>query len=1088
NTITFNALSDGSYSDCRIRVADAAGNLSNLLSISAFAIDSVGATLTETTPITTPTADSTPSYSFSSSEVGSITYSGSCSSSTSVAVSGTNTITFNALSDGSYSDCRIRVTDAAGNLSNLLSVSAFEIDSAGATLTETTPVITPSADSTPSYSFSSTEAGSIAYSGSCSSSTSNAVSGTSTITFNALSDGSYSDCGITVTDVAGNMSNLLLVSSFEVDRLLLSLETHLPSTLLQDEHLLVTQSVIGGKAPFEFRGDNLPEWLVLDPGTGQIKGTPGATDINTYSDIVFHITDSEERAAKSVAFELRVIDVNDAPIAEDDVFTLVEGGKRAINVLANDSDPDEGDLITIEGVSSVLGDVTIVGDMLEYEAPIDFVGDDIISYIIVDSGGLTATAEVVVSITYDPELGLPPTLVLPDDVVVDATGLLTKVALGFATATDSLNNTISVSKSSDSYFQPGAHQVVWTAEDSRGRTTSASQSVWVHPLISIGSDTQVEEGGAVSIGVYLNGDSPIYPVVIDYTLSGSADENDHDLTSDSITFAKGRLGRINFSTLSDDVIEGDETLDIQLSDTVNIGGKFTHSLIITEKPFAPDIRLKPFQAGMERYSILDTEGLVTIYMYLDTGSEDDFSYTWDASKEVVNLSNETSQFIFDPELVSTGNLVVNLDLRTAAGLSTAASVNLLITSEALQPSQTIDCSVINEQESDGFLFMVEAEPQTCIMRGELALKSRSGGIQILEDELITLMETSQTIAGGVFDFVVFGKPEASTYQIVFPQRKPIPEEAVYLKFSTQLHEWFDFVITAEDQLFSTHSDQGRCPEPNDARWVEGLTAGDWCLKLIIKDGGPNDVDGIANGMVVDPSGLASLSGPIVSDNHDPVAKDDFYQLINAEQIELDVLDNDSDSDGDQLVVIEASADLGFADIVDGVIWYHPASVDFFGTDVITYVISDDMGGVDKAVASLDVIIGNSLPVAVNDTLTMLANSQSSIDVLSNDSDPDGDPLSLHKASTDSGQVEVRGDRLIVTPDKAFVGEIHISYFVIDPSGAMATAKVTVTVKEGEKVSVENNSGGVMSLSLFLLLLIFTQRYLFITSVNERSHY
>jgi hypothetical protein len=81
-----------------------------------------------------------------------------------------------------------------------------------------------------------------------------------------------------------------------------------------------------------------------------------------------------------------------------------------------------------------------------------------------------------------------------------------------------------------------------------------------------------------------------------------------------------------------------------------------------------------------------------------------------------------------------------------------------------------------------------------------------------------------------------------------------------------------------------------------------------------------------------------------------------------------------------------------------------------------------------------------------------------------------------------------GDRLIVTPDKAFVGEIHISYFVIDPSGAMAMAKVTVTVKEGEKVSVENNSGGVMSLSLFLLLLIFTQRYLFITSVNERSHY
>jgi hypothetical protein len=623
--------------------------------------------------------------------------------------------------------------------------------------------------------------------------------------------------------------------------LLLSLETRLPNTVLQDEHLLVTQSVIGGKAPFEFRVDNLPDWLVLDTGTGQIIGTPDSTNIETYSGIVLHITDSEERTAQSVAFELRVIDINDAPIAENDTLTLIEGGKGVINVLANDSDPDEGDLITIEGVSSVLGGVAIVGDMLEYQTPIDFVGNDIVSYTIVDSGGLTATAEVVVSITYDPELGLPPTIVLPDDVVVNATGLLTKVTLGFATATDSLNNIISVSKSSSSYFQPGAHQVIWTAEDSRGRTMSASQSVWVHPLISIGSDTQVEEGGSVSVGVYLNGDSPIYPVVVDYSLSGSADENDHDHDLSSYNIANGRLGRINFSTLNDDVIEGDETLDIQLSDTLNLGGKFAHSLTITENSLAPDIRLKPFQAGMERYYVVNTEGLVTINMYLDTGSEEDFSYTWDASKEVVNLSSEVSQFIFDPELVSTGNLVVNLDLGTVTGPTTTASINLLITSEALPPSHTSGCSVINEHESDGFSFMVEAEPQTCMMRGDLALESRSGGIQILEDEVITLMETSQAIVGGVFDFVVFGKPKASTYHIVFPQRKPIPEDAVYLKFSVQLHEWFDFVVTAEDQLFSTHSVHGRCPEPNDARWTEGLTAEDWCVKLIIKDGGPNDV-------------------------------------------------------------------------------------------------------------------------------------------------------------------------------------------------------------------------------------------------------
>ena len=70
---------------------------------------------TEVTSITTPTNDSTPNYTFSSTEAGTITYGGSCSSSTTIAISGNNTITFNALADGRYNDCTIRVTENSGN-------------------------------------------------------------------------------------------------------------------------------------------------------------------------------------------------------------------------------------------------------------------------------------------------------------------------------------------------------------------------------------------------------------------------------------------------------------------------------------------------------------------------------------------------------------------------------------------------------------------------------------------------------------------------------------------------------------------------------------------------------------------------------------------------------------------------------------------------------------------------------------------------------------------------------------------------------------------------------------------------------------
>ena len=69
----------------------------------------------EVTAVTTPTIDTTPNYTFSSTKAGTITYGGSCSSSTTVAVTGNNTITLNTLSDGTYSDCTITVTGNSEN-------------------------------------------------------------------------------------------------------------------------------------------------------------------------------------------------------------------------------------------------------------------------------------------------------------------------------------------------------------------------------------------------------------------------------------------------------------------------------------------------------------------------------------------------------------------------------------------------------------------------------------------------------------------------------------------------------------------------------------------------------------------------------------------------------------------------------------------------------------------------------------------------------------------------------------------------------------------------------------------------------------
>ncbi len=121
---------------------------------------------------------------------------------------GTYTITYN-------------VSDSAGNpaeeVSRNVNVSELPEDTTPPVLAEVTPIPTPTNDNTPSYTFSSDEAGAIAYTGGCVSDTTEAIASDNTITFNALDDGLYDNCAITVIDANNNESDSLIISAFIVD-------------------------------------------------------------------------------------------------------------------------------------------------------------------------------------------------------------------------------------------------------------------------------------------------------------------------------------------------------------------------------------------------------------------------------------------------------------------------------------------------------------------------------------------------------------------------------------------------------------------------------------------------------------------------------------------------------------------------------------------------------------------------------------------------------------------------------------------------------------------------------------------------------
>jgi gliding motility-associated-like protein len=162
-----------------------------------------------------------------------------------------------------------------------------------------------------------------------------------------------------------------------------------------------------------------------------------------------------------------------------------------------------------------------------------------------------------------------------------------------------------------------------------------------------------------------------------------------------------------------------------------------------------------------------------------------------------------------------------------------------------------------------------------------------------------------------------------------------------------------------------------------------------------------------------------------------------------------VLGNDSDPNGDPLTVSNASAGHGSVDINgDGTLTYTPA-IGFCGTDTITYTICDPGPLCDQAIVVVTVNCPpvNDPPIAVDDSTGTDPNTLVVIDILGNDGDPNGDPLSVSEANAANGNVTINNDgSLSYTPNEDFCGVDTITYTVCDPQPLCDQAIVLVTIE------------------------------------------
>jgi hypothetical protein len=190
----------------------------------------------------------------------------------------------------------------------------------------------------------------------------------------------------------------------------------------------------------------------------------------------------------------------------------------------------------------------------------------------------------------------------------------------------------------------------------------------------------------------------------------------------------------------------------------------------------------------------------------------------------------------------------------------------------------------------------------------------------------------------------------------------------------------------------------------------------------------------------------SVAVTVGAANDAPVAVDDTATTAEDTAVTIDVLGNDTDVDGDTLSVTSASATNGTVVVeADGSLTYTPAA-DFSGTDTITYEISDGAGGTATGSVAMTVGAANDAPVAVDDTATTAEDTAVTIDVLGNDTDVDGDTLSVTSASATNGTVVVEANgSLTYTPAADFTGADVISYEISDGAGGTASGSVAVDV-------------------------------------------
>jgi len=864
--------------------------------------------------------------------------------------------------------------------------------------------------------------------------------------------------------------------------------------------------------------DNLTITNVTDPGLGSaaINGSNVVFDPGTDFDylavgesetVSFDYTiDDGNGGTDTATVVVTVNGTNDAPDAVDDARVVEENTPLIIDVLDNDTDPDATDALTITNVSDPgVGSVSTNGANIVFDPGNDFdylaVGESetvSFDYAIGDGNGGTDTATVVVTVNGANDA---PDAV-DDSVVIDENTPLTIDVLDNDTdpdATDNLTITNVTDPGVGSVSTNGANVVFDPGTDFDYLAEGESETVSFDYTISDGN------GGSdtASIVVTVNGanDAPDAlddnivadvgtPLTIDVLGNDTDPDTTDDLTVTGVT--DPGLGTVTnngtnvvFDPGSDfDYLADGETATVSFDYTISDGngGSDTATVVVTVNGAndAPD--------AMDDDIIVEEDTPLTIDVLgndTDPNVTDSLTITSVSDPGSGTVTNNGSNVLFDPGtdfdyLADGETATVSFDYTISDGNSGSDTATVVVTvNGANDAPDAMDDDIVVEENTPLTIDVLgnDTDPDAT---DDLTVTS------VTDPGVGTVTNNGSNVTfdpGTDFDYLAAGESETVSFDYTIDDGNGGSDTAtvvVTVNGANDAPDAMDDDIVVEENTPLTIDVLGNDTDPDATDDLTVTSVTDPGVGTVTNNGSNvvfdpgTDFDYLADGetatvsfdyTISDSNGGSDTATVVVTvngANDAPDAVDDSIIVEENTPLTIDVLSNDTDPDNTDALTITNVDDpvLGSASISGSNVVFDPGTdFDYLAegeseTVSFDYTISDGNGGSDTATVVVTVNGANDTPDAVDDTPVVEENTPLTIDVLSNDADPDATDVLTVTGVTDPslGTVSTNGTTVTFDPgtdfdylDEGETATVSFDYTISDGNGGTDTATVMVTV-------------------------------------------